>query len=264
MLSLRIISALLGIPLLIWLIYQGGIWLTIALFLLVVIGTGELAEMLKKKDNQPLILPVLAGEFVFIFGAWLKWENWFSLGLGLCFLLLIIYLFSKFPNISVTQLSLSFFILIYVGWTLTHLILLRNLPRGDLLLFFLFTVIWSTDTGAYFSGRFLGKKKLAEKISPNKTREGAVGGLLLSILTVLIFNYYFTLFNVPTIVFLCLIISVIGQIGDLLESSFKRILGVKDSGNIIPGHGGMLDRFDSTITTAPVLFYLILFLDKLG
>ena len=91
-----------------------------------------------------------------------------------------------------------------------------------------------------------------------------MGGLLLSILTVLIFNYYFTLFNVPTIVFLCLIISVIGQIGDLLESSFKRILGVKDSGNIIPGHGGMLDRFDSTITTAPVLFYLILFLDKLG
>ena len=123
-------------------------------------------------------------------------------------------------------------------------------------------VIWSTDTGAYFAGRLWGKNKLAPVISPKKTKEGAVGGILTSLLAAVIYNWFFPIFQLPLLLSSSLLISIFGQIGDLVESAFKRIAGVKDSGKIIPGHGGILDRFDSTILTTPVLFYLLIFLNS--
>lgn len=126
MLWLRIMSAIVGIPLLIWLIYKGGIGLTVALLLLIIIGTDELAKMLGKKGWRPFTFPVIAGELFFVLGAWLGWVNWSSLGLAICFLVLIIFILIKFPNFSIAQLSLSFFVLIYVGWSLTHILLISS------------------------------------------------------------------------------------------------------------------------------------------
>lgn len=122
---------------------------------------------------------------------------------------------------------------------------------------FALLVVWATDSGAYFFGRAFGKRKLWPKISPKKTIEGAIGGILLAIVFAVIYQMIQpindSLFVVVTVTIL---ISVFGQIGDLVESAFKRHYSVKDSGNILPGHGGILDRFDSLIFIFPILHFV--------
>jgi len=263
MLWLRILSAIVGMPLLIVIINIGGVLLTIAILAFIIIGTLEFKNMLTKKGFQPLVVPVIIGEMFFVFGASKNWQHWFTLGLGISLITIFIIMVVKFPDLRIKDVSVNLLMLVYVGWSLTHILLLRNFSRGNIILIFLFAVVWSTDSGAYFSGRFLGKNKLAPHISPNKTIEGVVGGIILSIVVAIIFNHCFQLLSLSFTFLFALIISITGQIGDLIESAFKRFCGVKDSGNIIPGHGGILDRFDSTIIAAPALFYLILFLDKM-
>jgi len=262
MLWLRIISALIGIPLWVFIISIGESWLALAVLFLIIIGTFEFKAMLKIRGNKILLLPVILGELVLIWGAWAQSPNWFSYGLGISFLIILLVSVLKFPKINLEDIAANIFILIYVGWSLTHLILLRNATNGALALIYLFIVIWSTDTGAYFAGRFFGKTKLAPLVSPNKTIEGAAGGLLLSIMAAFMFNLFFPIFTVSLLFVSAILISLLGQAGDLVESYIKRLVGIKDSGKIIPGHGGILDRFDSTILTAPALFYLLIFLDK--
>jgi len=259
MLWLRVISALIGIPVWIFIIYQGGIWLAFFISVLVIIGTYEFKEMLRVKGFKSFLSPIILGELLLVWGAWAQSPYWLELGIGLSFLCVLFLALIKYPQFKVADIALNFFMLIYVGWSLTYIILLRNTTDGFWFVIYLFIVIWSTDTGAYFSGRFFGKTKLAPLISPKKTVEGAIGGLLFSLMAALIYNWVFQIFALPVLLAATLLISCLGQIGDLVESSFKRLAGVKDSGQIIPGHGGILDRFDSTILTAPVLFYLIIF-----
>lgn len=262
MLWLRVVSALIGIPFLIFMIFKGDIWLAFLISFIVIIGTYEFKEMLKVKGIKIFLGPVILGELVLVWCAWAQSPYWFELGMGLSFLFSLFLIILKYPEIKIADIALNLFVLVYVGWSLTHIILIRYTVNGALAVVYLFIVIWSTDTGAYFTGRFFGRKKLSPLISPNKTIEGALGGLLLSLLMALIFNWFFQLFTLPFLLGSACLISILGQIGDLVESSFKRLAGVKDSGQIIPGHGGILDRFDSTILTAPVLFYLIIFLGK--
>ncbi|NMA02782.1 MAG: phosphatidate cytidylyltransferase [Clostridia bacterium] len=264
MLGLRVISALVGIPVLIGIIYVGDVFLAGSLLLLIILGTLEFQEFIKKSNGKVMFLPVLLGQIVLTLGAFAQWAHWFSIGILIMLLLTFIQGLAKFPQYNLLDFSTNLFMLIYVGWTLNHLILLRNLDQGFWLVLFLFLIIWSSDTGAYFSGRFFGKNKLAPQVSPNKTIEGSIGGLFLSVIIGIIYNYYLNLFSLPIVLFLALLLSVIGQMGDLIESALKRLVGVKDSGNLIPGHGGILDRFDSTITTAPVFFYLLILLSKVG
>lgn len=115
--------------------------------------------------------------------------------------------------------------------------------------------IWATDTGAYFTGNAFGKRKLWPKISPNKTVAGAIGGIISAIVVAIVFQlvYPFTM-PIYLLVGVALIISVFGQIGDLVASAYKRHYNVKDSGNILPGHGGILDRFDSLLFVLPILY----------
>ncbi len=118
-------------------------------------------------------------------------------------------------------------------------------------------LIWSTDTFAYLTGRAIGKHKLYEKISPNKTIEGSVGGLVFTLITAAILSKYFIQYSLLEWLGLSIIISIFGGLGDLVESMFKRAANIKDSGNLIPGHGGVLDRFDSLLFASPfVYFYL--------
>ena len=119
-------------------------------------------------------------------------------------------------------------------------------------------VVWATDVGAYFSGMVIGGPKIAPSISPKKTWSGAVGGLVFACIVGVIFNYLFGDHGCVEYLILSPILSVISQIGDLLESRFKRVFNVKDSGHVIPGHGGILDRIDG-LATASIFFALILF-----
>lgn len=121
----------------------------------------------------------------------------------------------------------------------------------------LLTATWASDTFAYFVGRAIGKHKLAPLLSPKKTVEGAVGGLLGAVLIGYLFGTFNPQLNMTAVILLGVLIGIASLMGDLVESAFKRQAKVKDSSQIIPGHGGVLDRFDSLLLTAPLVYYVV-------
>jgi len=149
---------------------------------------------------------------------------------------------------------------IYVVMPLVMLAAIRMMPQGHFWLFFLLAVIVATDTGAFYCGRTFGRHKLYEAVSPKKTWEGAVGGTILAVFVAALFYRFFRLAGLWSSLTIALAISVSGQIGDLVESIIKRHHGVKDSGSMLPGHGGILDRIDSILFSAPVLYLFLVFM----
>ncbi|HEY4484806.1 MAG TPA: phosphatidate cytidylyltransferase, partial [Nitrospiria bacterium] len=153
----------------------------------------------------------------------------------------------------------------YVAWFLGHLVLLRNLEQGESLIFFLFLVTWAGDTGAYYVGKSLGRRRLAPRVSPNKTVEGAIGGWLAGVLVAYLAQRWFLpILSVRESLVIGGLLGIVGQLGDLTESMFKRGSGVKDSGHFLPGHGGVLDKLDSLIFTAPTFYYYLLWAKQIG
>jgi phosphatidate cytidylyltransferase len=148
----------------------------------------------------------------------------------------------------------------YCGSAAIALVGLRNGQDGVAAILLLFAIVWGTDIGAYFVGRKLGGPKLAPAISPGKTQSGAIGGLLIATACAGVIAALTGVFDPFTALFVAISVSVVSQIGDLFESYLKRRFGVKDSGNIIPGHGGMFDRVDGLMPAAIVLFLIIKFL----
>ena len=148
-----------------------------------------------------------------------------------------------------------------IPWSLAHLINIRDMaPYGEYLTLFMIITVWICDTGAYFTGRFLGRHKLNKEVSPKKTWEGAIGGTLLAVGGALLMRHLFLpVITIKTAVWLGLLIAVVGQVSDLAESVIKRSTGVKDSSNLLPGHGGFLDRFDSYLLLAPIFYYVALY-----
>jgi phosphatidate cytidylyltransferase len=168
-------------------------------------------------------------------------------------------------TVTLTDAAVTLLGLFYVGWFLGHLILLRNLNQGEFLIFFLFLVTWAGDTGAYYIGKGFGRHRMAPRVSPNKTIEGAIGGWLASVLAaVLAQQWFLPLISVSDSLILGGLLGIVGQLGDLTESMFKRGAGVKDSGHFLPGHGGILDKLDSLIFTTPVLYYYLLWVKPIG
>ncbi|MBF8251299.1 MAG: cdsA [Deltaproteobacteria bacterium] len=150
---------------------------------------------------------------------------------------------------------------LYVGLLLGHLTLLRATVEGREWTLLLFFTIWMGDIAAFYTGLSIGKHKLYPEISPNKTIEGAIGGIIGCFIIVTAAKlFYMNQLSVVDVAILSIGIAVMGQLGDLCESMFKRAAGVKDSGNIIPGHGGILDRFDSVLFAAPFLYYYLVFI----
>lgn len=148
---------------------------------------------------------------------------------------------------------------VYIALPLACLVLLAGMEHGRLWMIFVFTVVWSNDTFAYYTGKNLGRHRLAPRISPKKTIEGAVGGLVGGVAATYIFNRFLGMgFSAIEVVVVSLVLGVISLAGDLAESMIKRGAGVKDSGSIIPGHGGMLDRIDSVLFAVPALYYYLL------
>lgn len=144
--------------------------------------------------------------------------------------------------------------ILYIGFGFSYMLTTRLDENGLYLTLLVLFATWSSDSGAYFTGKYLGKRKLWPAISPNKTIEGALGAILFSVLASLLINYLFGIYDsLLYSIFVGITISVVGQIGDLVESALKRSKDIKDSGTIIPGHGGVLDRFDSLIFVFPIL-----------
>ncbi len=180
----------------------------------------------------------------------------------------IIFLFDH-QKIKINSLSKYIYL---IGYIILPFVFITKIPFGEKgynpkIIISVFILIWTNDTFAFVTGKSIGKVKLFERVSPKKTIEGFIGGLVFTLLTsYIISKYYFdpkeSYFKKSMLIWMtiALIVSVFGTIGDLIESKFKRIAGVKDSGIIMPGHGGILDRFDSVIFVAPIifLFYQIL------
>lgn len=150
--------------------------------------------------------------------------------------------------------------ILYVGWLLGHLVALRGLDDGRNWVFFILFVTWASDTFAFFVGRKFGRHKLAPSISPGKTWEGAAGGVGAAVIMSILF-FTPTPFRLPLISWqaipLAVLVSIFGQLGDLVESLLKRNMGVKDSGSLMPGHGGVLDRIDSLVFASVVVYYVV-------
>ena len=160
--------------------------------------------------------------------------------------------------------ALTLFGVLYLGLTLGTLSMTRLLPQGEWLIFFLLLVTWASDTGAYYVGTLFGRHRLAPRISPKKTVEGLVGGLIAAIIVGYVARWWFLpeLSGLDCLI-LAILLTVTGLWGDLTESVMKRSAGMKDSGGILPGHGGMLDRLDSLLFAAPAFYYYVTLASRL-
>nr|WP_317630875.1 phosphatidate cytidylyltransferase [uncultured Flavobacterium sp.] len=152
-----------------------------------------------------------------------------------------------------------------LGYVIFPFVIIMKLPyiQGSFtpqIVIGIFVLIWTNDTFAYIFGKYLGKNKLFERVSPKKTIEGFIGGMAVCLIVAYILSIYFTFLTPIQWLVLGLIMSVIGTIGDLVESKYKRIAGVKDSGKIMPGHGGILDRLDSVIFAVPFIYFVLFFI----
>jgi len=185
----------------------------------------------------------------------------FSLVLAIALLGLLCYQVGFAPpgNRHLSMFILLFGIL-YIGYTLGHFLLLRNQQDGSLLVLFVLLVTWAGDAAAYYVGKTWGTRPLAPRLSPNKTVEGFLGGMVVAPVIAWIGHLLFLPIVTPVdCLILGILFTILGLLGDLSESALKRYAGVKDSGTLIPGHGGMLDRVDSLLLNAPVFYYYMVF-----
>ncbi len=260
----RFLTALLFLPVLFWWIYWRWDWPFLLLItMMVLLGMREYFKMMRQKGiscNYILgYLAVALMPLVFKKGE-LIYPSLLLMVMCMAVLIRQIFLKSDIPAVIQT-VSATFLGIVYVGWMPSHLLALKSLPDGNNLVFYVFAVTWLGDAAAYFVGSFLGRRKLIASISPNKTVEGTMAGILGSILAAFLF---FKIFNLPLehrLFYLItgFIIGVTAVFGDLSESLLKRSTRIKDASTIIPGHGGVLDRFDSIFFTAPVMYYLSIF-----
>jgi phosphatidate cytidylyltransferase len=186
--------------------------------------------------------------------------HWLSITLFLSIVALTISVMLTASQVThfVPTLVYSAFGVLFIGWTLSHLILLRLLPAGPWYMLFLCAVVWVGDTAAMYVGKSLGQHKMAPAISPGKTWEGAIGCVIGGVCTAVVSaGFWLPHLVLWQCIVLGLCISLAAQLSDLGESMLKRYAGVKDSGGLIPGHGGMLDRIDSLLFAAPTLVYAL-------
>ena len=260
----RLLTALFFLPVLFWWIYWSWDWPFLLLITTVVLlGMREYFKMMRQKRiNCNYILGYLAAALmplVFKTGD-LIYPSLVLMVMCMAVLIRQIFIKSDIPAVIQT-VSVTFLGIVYVGWMPSHLLALKSLPDGNNLVFYVFAVTWLGDALAYFVGSFFGRRKLIASISPNKTVEGTMAGILGSILAAFLF---FKIFKLPVehrLFYLIagFIIGVIAVFGDLSESLLKRSIRIKDASTIIPGHGGILDRFDSIFFTAPAMYYLSYF-----
>lgn len=255
----RIITAILALIIFIPLVLYGHWPFILFVYILATIGLRELLQMGEK--GKDLFLNIVSNLALWVILLPLDTFKLFTVNVTKIEIIIVFVILLLFYTV-VTKNKFNFtdagFVLlatIYVGIGFYFLIVAR-LDGLNYVLFVLFA-IWATDTGAYFVGSALGKKKLWPEISPNKTIEGAIGGIISAVIVGLVYYFVYPFEqSVLYIIIIIISISVVGQIGDLAASAYKRNYQVKDSGKLLPGHGGILDRMDSLIFVLPFLYVL--------
>jgi len=264
----RLAVILLGVPCLYLITVRGGLFFLILTDLIIFLGLREFYLLMKAKGYQPF---EALGYFCALAISWYAWKQGTVIPLimtGSLLLIMIREVFRREMSQSLAHIAVTIFGIMYIGWLGSHLVMLRELPAslgmddaiGARLVFFAALVTWATDTGAYVFGVAFGRHKLIPRISPNKTVEGAVGGLFAAGFVAWLCAKGITPFLTPVAAIVSGVFAgVMAQLGDLVESMLKRDVGIKDSAELIPGHGGVLDRFDSLLFTVPVLYYYFRF-----
>jgi len=266
----RTVVTLIIVPLALLVIYYGGYLYQAVIILLLCLAAWEYDSLLKKVNLQPAIPLAIFGVLVLgLARSFYQFANSSFLLVLLLFLMAawhIIHHEKGAPNPG-ADFGASISIAVYIGFLGSYLISLRELPGGMWWTYLVLPTVWIADSGAYLLGTTIGKNKLAPKTSPNKTWEGYFGGLIfgslgslgLALLFERVFNAGLPISPIQGAL-LGLVISAFIPLGDLTESMIKRPAGEKDSGNILPGHGGFFDRLDSLFWAAPIGYYLILHL----
>lgn len=264
----RLISGVVLVAAAILLFFFGDIWLVTAMGLLSLLGSYEMLRVFQLEKHPLGIVTYVAtvGYYVLLYYDWTNWAIGLMVPPALLALLAIYVV--KYPKYRIEQVTKAFFTFLYVSVLLSFVYQIRCMTDGEWLVWLVLIGSWGSDTCAYCVGKLIGKHHFSE-LSPKKTIEGCVGGVLGAGLIALIYAFYFSqnhvqnamtvidnsYFVFPAIVIIC---AVISQIGDLAASAIKRNCDVKDYGTIIPGHGGVLDRFDSVIFVAPFVYYLLI------
>lgn len=248
-------------------VYLGGITMYVVGAILSVIALKEFYQAVSGKLALDNIVSMIFAVLFFI-SAYLR-NTELSVVLGMLYMLCnFSYLLKNYEHIRLQDFFGNVFAFVYIVPAFIIMAIIRDKEYGAYIVALIFLSASITDVFAYFVGKAIGKHKLAPHLSPNKTIEGSVGGSLISTLVflscALIFNNYFHIFevtggSVTIILIIGLVASIIAQLGDLSASAIKRITGIKDYGHLIPGHGGIMDRMDSTLFTAPAL-YIILYI----
>ncbi len=261
----RLITALILLPIVILIIVKGGAFLFAALLaVFACIGMNEFYSMAMP---ERILESRLASMFsaVLVLSPFAVGSHLILTAIGSLFLLFAILFLFRIRNLSNAASEVSYAVLafLYIPFLLMHLVLLRQTSYGVQWLLVIMLIVMTNDSAAYYTGSAFGKTKLYPLVSPKKSVEGSLGGLLGSICGTLIAKFtFFPQLTFVDVFVTALVIGALGQVGDLFESLLKRSFGVKDSGTIFPGHGGVLDRLDSILFAAPVTFYYTIYLFK--
>ncbi|MFV0529314.1 MAG: phosphatidate cytidylyltransferase [Lachnospiraceae bacterium] len=264
MFKTRLISGIVLIVLALLTIISGGTILWITLLALSIIGMQEFYAAVKVRDGQFNLLE-LAGYFCAIFYyvslyVFQVTSLWVTCAVPLL-VLFAVYVFS-YPKYSISQVAMSYFGFVYVAIMMSFIFALRTHGGGVFLVWLIFISAWGCDTLAYCTGTLFGKHKMSPVLSPKKSIEGAIGGVLgaaalgAAYAVILNANHLMRIEKPWLYALICGIGALVSMVGDLSASAIKRQSGIKDFGNLIPGHGGILDRFDSVIFVAPILYFL--------
>lgn len=253
----RVATAVIALVLFLPIIWFGSWPLELLMAVLAFLAQMEFIQMKKLKLNSfPAIISglgavslIFSQRLIFIFGNQVLIKL-----ISLVAITLLIYALNK-PEFKISHIASIMYLMMYIGIGFYSFVQLREASLTFLVLILL--VIWTTDSGAYLIGRKFGKRKLAPSVSPNKTIEGAVGGSGVAAIVSAVYLAFFPLYASYLLTLLLMILlSVTGQLGDLIESKLKREYNIKDSGNLLPGHGGILDRFDSMLLVLNVIFII--------
>lgn len=260
----RIISSIVSLPILFAIIYFGTPFhFFILLEIIIFIALYEFYRMIERAESgcykwTGIIFGILLP--IGIFKEVYSYTNLFVASAIITSFILRIFEGNKYGN-TYLYIPNTLFGILYISLLMSYILMVRMIGyQGRELVFFVLMATWMGDTAAYFGGKGFGKHQLAPLISPKKTIEGAVAGLIGSISGALIAKLWFLDINFSNAIIAGILIGIFGQLGDLSESLIKRNLHVKDSGSIIPGHGGMLDRIDSLLFSLPVFYYYYIYI----
>ena len=254
----RVLVTVVGVPVVLYLVYLGGWWLFGLAAFAALVALHELYVM--ARSLRPLVLAGYAGAIATLVGAQLGGAEWmvggFMLTLVLAFLL---YGIAETRQTATVTMSTTILGTAWIALGLGHLLLLRDIPdHGRLAVFTVLLAVFADDTAAYLIGRLVGRHKLAPSLSPGKTWEGFVAGTAAAIAVSFFALYEQDFLTIPESIALGAAVALAGAAGDLFESALKRDLQVKDSGQLLGGHGGMLDRIDSLLFAAVAAFYVVI------